>query len=81
MMMMMMMTTTTPTIYTNFSENRDSILSDLGSACHRGLLDSLHHGKVISPGCELRLIVDDDKHARARTHGDGKMNTCFVGLS
>ena len=21
--------------------------------------------KVISPGCELRLIVDDDKHARA----------------
>ena len=21
--------------------------------------------EVISPGCELRLIVDDDKHARA----------------
>lgn len=23
--------------------------------------------QVISPGCELRLIVDDDKHARVST--------------
>lgn len=29
----------------------------------------LHDGQVISPGCELRLIVDDDKHARVPVLG------------